>query len=193
MTLSDTTQTERRYTLGATGELLPRGFKPSSRPRIDADLEDDPMPTWAGQPILNQAFLKHDRAVFARDGSGLVPMTVKEVVRVRTARVIGCKICSNTRNATARRQGVTEELLDQVVDGYEQSELSDIQKVALRYADAILFASPPPADVKDALLRHFTPEQIIELTVFVSQCRVFASIGIALGIQPDEMPEVWVH
>jgi AhpD family alkylhydroperoxidase len=188
-----TTTEERRYVLATTGELLPAGFKPASNPRIDADLDANPFPTWWGQPSLAKAFLKHDEAVFCRDGSGLVPMAVKEVVRIRTARVIGCRICSNTRNATARRQGITEEILDQVADGYEESALSDEQKVAVAYADCILFSVAPSAELKAALLRHFTREQAMELTLFVSQCRVFASVGIVLGIQPDEMPELWVH
>jgi alkylhydroperoxidase family enzyme len=193
MAVNTETTTEHRYVLQATGELLPRGFKPSAHPRIDVDLEENPFPTWAGQPTLSRAFLKHDEAVFARDGSGLVPMSVKELVRIRTARVINCKICSNTRNATARSQGVTEDILDKVTDDHESSDLSEAQKVALSYADAVLFATAPSDELKQGMLRHFTPEQIVELTVFVSQCRTFASIGIALGIQPDEMPEIWVH
>ena len=196
MTLSTEPQVaseERRYRLSHTGELFPRGFKPASAPRIEADTEANPFPTWEGQPGLAQAFIKHDEAVFCRDGSGVVPMSVKEVVRLRSARTIGCKICSNTRNAVALQQGVTEEILDQVTDQYEQSELTETQKVALRYADSILFSRPPSDELKKDLLDHFTTEQLVELTLFVSQCRVFAAVTIVLGIQPDEMPEKWVH
>jgi AhpD family alkylhydroperoxidase len=187
------TKEPRRYRLSHTGELFPPGFKPASSPRIDADVETNPLPTWDGQPGLAKAFMKHDEAVFCRDGSGLIPMDVKEPVRLRVARVVGCKICSNTRNAVARDRGVTEEMLDLVTDEYQNSELSDAQKVALRYADSILLSTAPSDDLKQDLLRHFTVEQIVELTLFVSQCRVFAAVTIVLGIQPDEMPEKWVH
>jgi AhpD family alkylhydroperoxidase len=185
--------TEPRYRLQHTGELFPRGFRPSSHPRIDADVEANPFPVWDGQPSLAKAFVKHDEAVFCRDGSGLVPMSVKEVVRVRVARVVGCKICSNTRNLTARNQGVTEEMLDLVTDDYEEHDLTDMQKAGLRYADAILFSNAPSDELKRAVQQYFTREQIVELTMFVSQCRVFAAVTIVLGIQPDEMPEIWVH
>jgi alkylhydroperoxidase family enzyme len=187
------TKEPRRYRLSHTGELFPLGFKPASSPRIDADVESNPLPTWDGQPGLAKAFMKHDEAVFCRDGSGLIPMDVKEPVRLRVARVGGCKICSNTRNAVARDQGVSEEMLDQVTDHYEESGLTDYQKVALRYTDAILLSTPPSDELKRELLQHFTVEQIVELTLFVSQCRVFAAVTIVEGIQPDEMPEKWVH
>lgn len=184
---------EVRYRLSHTGEVFPAGFKPASKPRIDADTTVSPLPTWQGQPGLAKAFMKHDEAVFCRDGSGTIPMHVKELVRVRSARVVGCKICSNTRNLVARQRGVTEEILDLVTDDYEDAALAPDQKIALRYADGILRSTEPSAELQASLREHFSPEQIVELTMFVSQCRVFSAATIVMGIQPDEMPEIWVH
>jgi hypothetical protein len=69
------------------GDVLPDGLKPSSRPRIDANLVDNPIDVWPGQPSLEKAFLKLDHTVF-RDGVG--DFSMKELARVRNARVTDC-------------------------------------------------------------------------------------------------------
>ena len=38
----------------------------------------------------------------------------------------------------ARQQGFTEDIADQIDDGYEASQLDDRQKAALRWTDAVL-------------------------------------------------------
>ena len=84
------------------------------------------------------------------------------------------------------QHGATEDLISQV-DCFETSDLSEAQKVALRFADVYLSS---PADMTDelraSLREHFTSAQIVEL--------VFRLIGwtrnkpmVALGLELDEV------
>ena len=82
-------------------------------------------------------------------------------------------------------------MLDEV-DDFETSGLSERQKTVLRFTDAVI--SNPHGlsdDVKRAMLSFFTPAEIVELTLAVSQFRVFSSLVISLGLEPDSMP-TWV-
>ena len=69
------------------GDVIPSELKASSRPRVDADLSQNPIATWAGQPRLEQGFHKLDHAVFR---GGVLEFAVKELARIRNARVTNC-------------------------------------------------------------------------------------------------------
>ncbi len=69
---------------------------------------------------------------------GVVDHPSKEVARLRNARVTGCKFCRNVRFARARHDGLTEDLVDLVADGYETTALSDAHKAVIALTDAFL-------------------------------------------------------
>jgi alkylhydroperoxidase family enzyme len=92
----------------------------------------------------------------------------------------------SARSAVALQQGADEEMLD-AVDDYEQSDLSPVQKAALRLADAYLIS---PAEMSDAVRRdvtaHLSADQVIEL---VLKLMGFSSdkVMVALGLDFDEV------
>jgi alkylhydroperoxidase family enzyme len=73
------------------------------------------------------------------------------------------------RSASAKRQGLTEQEIDDGVDHYRDSaRWSPAEKLALRYSE--LMATEP--DALDAafyaqLRRHYTDEEIVELGTFI--------------------------
>ena len=68
----------------------------------------------------------------------------KEVARLRNARITGCRYCRNVRFAAAREDGLSEDLVAQIDDGFEQSALSERHKAVIRYADVFLSDPVPP-------------------------------------------------
>jgi alkylhydroperoxidase family enzyme len=84
---------------------------------------------------------------------------------------------------------VTEEIVAKLGDGYEASDLAPRQKAILRWTDACL-AVPPRADpeLREEMLRHFTPEQIVELTAGIALFMGFSKIAVSLGQVPGAMP-----
>jgi hypothetical protein len=69
----------------------------------------------------------------------------------------------SVRRAVAR-PGRTEDLMDAALD-YEQSDLSESQKVALRLTDAFLtYPARFPAELRGTVLEHFSPADIVELS-----------------------------
>jgi AhpD family alkylhydroperoxidase len=138
------------------------------------------------QPELLQAFLRLYGTLWSH---GELDQATKELARIRNARTIDCPICKAIRFQGAREEGLTEDVVDRIRDGYQASDLSDRQKVVLRYVDAFL-ASPGEIgeDLRRELLAHFTPAQLVELTAALALFMGFSKIAVALGGLPDTIP-----
>ena len=119
---------------------------------------------------------------------GVLDQATKEVGRLRNARVTGCGICKNLRFAGATEEGLTEDLVALIDDGYAQTELPDRWKLAIRYAD-VLITDPRAVDdeLRAALLAEFTAAEIVELTATVTTAVAFSKAAVAFGA-PPEMP-----
>ncbi|HEV7734759.1 MAG TPA: carboxymuconolactone decarboxylase family protein [Candidatus Binatia bacterium] len=120
---------------------------------------------------------------------GVVDAATKEVVRLRNARTTGCNYCRNVRFAGARDGGLDEGRVDLIAQGFEASALSDRHKTAIRWTDAFLQdPAGTSAALRTEMLGHFTPEEIVELTLGAALFMGFSKIAIVLGQEPETMP-----
>ena len=73
------------------------------------------------------------------------------------------------RSASAKRNGLTEEALDDGIDNYVNStRLSAADKIALRYSELMATDwQKVDATFYDELRRHYTEEEIVELGTFI--------------------------
>lgn len=140
----------------------------------------------AHQPELLESFQRLYGTLWSH---GVVDQPTKEVARLRNARVTGCALCQALRFEGARRQGLGEESVDQIDDGFEASGLSDRHKSVIRYTDVFL---KDPGGLGHALqaemAEQFSPEEIVELTVGLALFMGFSKIAVALGPIPDGIP-----
>ncbi len=102
---------------------------------------------------------------------GILPIPLKEAVRVLISMKHFCGYCSTVRSNVAKARGLTEEKLLATMN-FEASGLFDErEKAALRFAT--LFKAGDDAidsdDVYDDLKRHFTEEEIIELALVCAE------------------------
>ena len=140
----------------------------------------------AHQPELLRAFLRLYGTLWSH---GVLDHPTKEVARLRNARVTGCNYCRNVRFAVARQEGLTEERVALINDRFEESALDERHKLVIRYADAFLVDPHTLTDeVRADMLRHFTPEQIVELTAGLALFMGFSKIAVVLGQEPASMP-----
>jgi alkylhydroperoxidase family enzyme len=110
------------------------------------------------------------------------PVTT-EVVRLRGANAHNCRLCKSLREGAALDAGGSETMYRDV-ERFEDSELlTDANKAALRYADALIWSPAHiPSDVVDSVLQHFSPAQARELTLDVMRN---ASNKIAVALTAD--------
>ena len=91
-------------------------------------------------------------------------------------------------SAVGRRENITDEELA-AVSGFRDSPLfGEREKLALEYAEEM---SRTPVRVGDALFaglrRHFSEEQLVELTASIAYENYRARFNHALGIGSDEL------
>ncbi|MFI5094689.1 MAG: carboxymuconolactone decarboxylase family protein [Candidatus Acidiferrum sp.] len=102
---------------------------------------------------------------------GILPIPLKEAVRVLISTKHFCGYCSTVRSNIAKARGLTEEKLLATME-FETSPLFDEkEKAALRFA--ALFKSGDDAidsdEVYENLKQHFSEEEIIELALLCAQ------------------------
>jgi alkylhydroperoxidase family enzyme len=156
-----------------------------------ADPDDPARGFSAAQPDL---FASFERLYAVLWSAGVVDHPSKEVARLRNARVTGCKFCRNVRFDRARRDGLTEEMVDLLADGYETTSLPDAHKAVLALTDTFLVdpRTGPDAVVRDALLTHYGPAGTVELTCGLALFMGFSKIAVALGAFPDDFPTILI-
>jgi alkylhydroperoxidase family enzyme len=135
------------------------------------------------QPELWAAFNAYYGTLWSE---GVVDDPTKEVGRLRNARITGCGICKNLRFATAQEQGLDENSVALIDDGYDDTDLPNRWKLAIGLADALIADARVPAELRAGLLAEFTDEQIVELTATNATAIAFSKASVAFGA-PDDM------
>lgn len=140
----------------------------------------------AHQPALLEAFTRLYGTLWSH---GVVEQPLKEMARLRNARVTDCSFCRSVRFAGPREQGLTEDLVDRIADGHADGDLDARQKAVLALTDAMLQdAREPDAALREALLAHFSAEEIVELTAGIALFLGFSKIAVSLGPLPKDLP-----
>ena len=73
------------------------------------------------------------------------------------------------RSASAKRDGLTEEMIDEGIENYKNSDkFTDAEKAALEYSELMQF-EPEKIDKAfyEKLRKHYTEEEIVELGAFI--------------------------
>jgi alkylhydroperoxidase family enzyme len=88
----------------------------------------------------------------------------------------------------ARSEGLTEEQVDQIDDGYEASALTDRDKAVLSLTDAIIGDPRSLTPAAKARLRHqLTDPEIVEVALGVGLFMGLSKVLITLGLEPETM------
>jgi AhpD family alkylhydroperoxidase len=117
---------------------------------------------------------------------GVVPIRVKELVRLRLAAHSGCGFCQVGDAESARQHGVTAEEIDAVM-ALELERFAAAEQAALRFADQT--AAPQPLQPSDPSLIaelqvHFSEEQLVELFTVVGVLNGMGRMLVSSGFIP---------
>jgi len=161
----------------------------STSPRASSAVPGEPAhfgSVLAHQPALAQSFAELCGRFWDSD---VLVARLKEVARMRNARVTECGFCRNVRFDKAEAEGLGEEVLDDIDEGYEESaRLTDAEKAVLKFTDALIHDPELlTGDAKVALRKHLSPEQIAELGLGVTLFLALAKALITLGLEPEQM------
>jgi alkylhydroperoxidase family enzyme len=112
-----------------------------------------------------------------------------EMLRLRNARTVNCVFCKSVRYDVARRDGLTEEKVSRIDDNFGDSDLSEIEKLVLAFADVYL---RHPEDFDPQLIaqlrRHFSEEQICHMALSIATFNATSKCAVSLGGMPESLP-----
>ena len=110
-----------------------------------------------------------------------------ELVRIAVAQTTRCEVCMAGRHPSAVEAGLTEELVAEI-DGEDRRAMTEAEHAAVTYARKIAtdHLSVTEAD-KAELRRHFTPEQVVELSLLCVMCLV-GRFSAILGLEEQWYP-----
>jgi AhpD family alkylhydroperoxidase len=117
-------------------------------------------------PEILRTFSAYWSATF---DDGLVDNRLKELCRLYVSKTVECNYCGGQRSEAARAQGLSEELVDEILLFDSSDSFDEREKTAIAYTRAIAWDPELADDVLwERLHRHFSDPQIVELGSFVS-------------------------
>lgn len=132
------------------------------------------------------AILAAHRAYFdAALDTGLLPRALKEKIAYKVARLRGSAYSSASHRRYAIRHGVSEAEID-AVDRSDYDGLAAGDRAALVFAERMVETAGSVPDAEfDALKRHFSAAEIVEMVALVGIMELASSLGAAFALDPD--------
>jgi len=135
-------------------------------------------------PGLASAWFEFNNAV--RFQTGLDART-RELVIMRVSALTGCNYVWNVHQAKyAGPAGLTPQEIEALRDWRKSGLYGGKERALLAYVDAMTQDVAVPDAVFDAMRKHFSEREILELTVLTGAYNMQARLLRALDIQPDK-------
>jgi uncharacterized peroxidase-related enzyme len=114
---------------------------------------------------------------------GALPPRLVEIAVVATSAVNGCKYCVGHHGPVLRNMGLPAETVDRILEP-DVPGLDEVERLVRDYAQLVTARAWGIRDqVFDALRKHFTDRQIVELTVRIGLCGLFNKLNDALQVE----------
>jgi AhpD family alkylhydroperoxidase len=108
-----------------------------------------------------------------------------ELVKMRASQINGCAFCLDMHSRDARHNGETEQRL-YVLTAWRESPLySPRERAALAWTECLtrVASDGAPDDVYAALEAHFSPKEIIDLSVLIGVINLWNRLAIGVRAQ----------
>jgi len=117
---------------------------------------------------------------------GSVEAKYKELAYLKTAQINGCEYCFRAHSASGKKNGVSDEQL-KALNFYARSQAFDAkEKATLLYAERVTRgASAIREGALQDLKKHYTDDQIVELTLAICIANFTNRFNDALMTNPD--------
>ena len=103
------------------------------------------------------------------------------------SRSVKCEYCGNQRSEQARAQGLSEGQYDDLLNFETSTRLTERQKAALAYAEAITWRLDSDDALWERLYRQFSEPELVELGCFIALTMGQQSWLRLLGIEHHEV------
>lgn len=112
-----------------------------------------------------------------------------EVVRLRNARTVNCVFCKAARYDVARADGLSEDKVAMIDDGYQASELGEREKLAIELVDSCLgFPVGISPDLKRRLEAVYSQAEIQTILIALMTFNMASRTAVSIGGMPESLP-----
>lgn len=111
-----------------------------------------------------------------------------ELIKIRASQINGCAYCIDMHTIDARAGGESEQRI-YLLDAWRESPFySDRERAALAWTEAVTLVGQThvPDDVYDEARRHFSEEEIVNLTWAVVVINGWNRIAVAFRSEPGK-------
>jgi len=126
-----------------------------------------------GQDALKPLFIMGNYVKNSR-----IEKTLQELVKIRVSQINGCAYCLDMHWKDARAIGETEQRLYGLAVWHESPYYNGRERAALQWAEAVTDCKVSNA-VYDECAKHFTEEELIDLTISVSLINTWNQLNIS--------------
>lgn len=166
----------------------PQEMKENIKPELLTDLEQGLMRYWAHRPDLVNGLAAFSGGLKI---NRTLPEKLVELVRLRVAFFNQCRSCMAIRYTDAVNDGLTEDLVCSLERPEEADDLSEAEKVAIRYGELMATDHLRIDDaIYDELRKHYTQPQIVELGMVVAFFVGFGRLAATYHMV-EELPEAF--
>jgi len=134
---------------------------------------------------------EHLRAYLRGDGSTL-PLQIRELAMILTARELDCQFIWNAHAAAARRAGVRNDVVDRLRDRHELTGLAPDEAAVVNYGREFFRTHRVSQATFDAALAQFGLQGLVELTNLMGYYALLAfninAFGVGLPTEVSEAP-----
>ena len=111
-----------------------------------------------------------------------------EFVRLRSSQINGCAYCVDMHSKNLRADGETNERIDGVAVWRETPFYSERERAALEWAEAVTLIAVDhvPDTVFESVRKHFSDEELVNLTLAVAMINTWNRFGVAFRSVPGE-------
>jgi alkylhydroperoxidase family enzyme len=151
----------------------------------------NPFRAWAYHPGLTIAMAIFTQSV---EASKVTNPTLKRLVCLRAAQIIGCVFWIDINAAGGSHVGISEEKLAAIAEYVENPLFTPAERAALRYTEEMTRSSiDVPDEVFEELRRHFNTREIVDLTATIAMENMRARFNRALQVESDGICRLPAH
>lgn len=148
-----------------------------------------PAKIWGNEPILLRRFISLFRA-FERKSSPL-PADLRALITVLVSQINWCEFCIDFNSARVLKLGDYQNKLEDLKNFQESSVFSDSEKIALEYAKVVTDSNTQvDNELFSRLQKHFSDQQIVELTGLIAFQNMSSKFNAALDIEAQGMCQI---
>jgi AhpD family alkylhydroperoxidase len=113
-----------------------------------------------------------------------LPLSLKSLVRVRIAVLNGCPFCADLHSSIGMGSGLESTKIGAIGAWENDGELSERERLALEYADAVTLSDAEVGDeLFERLRKEFSEAEIIELSFAIAVENLFSKFHNALQVE----------